>query len=75
MREGKHGFLNLLVSERFSGLEKGKEGYNEASVEPNISLLQIARLVDHLADEGEDAEECNWLDQTSVAEDEDLKLG
>jgi hypothetical protein len=49
--------------------------YNEASIEPHISLLNISSLVDHLADEGEDAEEGNGLDYSGVAEEKDLEFG
>ena len=59
------------------GVGGGKGGvqYNDARIEPNISFLQIARLEDHLAEEGEYAEKGNWLDQPSVAEKKDLEFG
>jgi hypothetical protein len=48
--------------------------YNEASIEPHISLLNISSLVDHLANEGEDAEEGDGLDDSGVAEEKDLEF-
>jgi hypothetical protein len=49
--------------------------YNEASIEPYISLLNISSLVDHLTDEGEDAEEGDGLDYSGVAEEKYLEFG
>jgi len=51
-----------------------EESYNQSSIEPYVSFRHVSRLVDHLADEREYAKECNWLDHTSVAEDEDLQF-
>jgi hypothetical protein len=64
---------SLVISESVS--EKGiEESYNESSIEPYVSFRHVSRLVNHLADEREDAKKCNRFDHTSVAEEEDLQF-
>jgi hypothetical protein len=49
--------------------------YNEPSIEPNISLVNISRSVDHLADEREDTKEGDGFNHAGVAKEKDLEFG
>lgn len=71
----KENIASCIEVRIISGGIRWVRAYNETSIEPDICLLDISRLVNHLADEGKDAEEGNGLDHSGVAEQEDLEFG
>lgn len=46
--------------------------HDESAVKSDICFFQVASFLDHLVDEGENAEECDRFDHASQAKDEDL---
>jgi len=56
-------------------LREGEEGFDEAGVEADVALVEVAGVADHLVDEGEDGEEGDGLDEAGVAEEDDLIPG
>jgi len=69
----KGRLTNPAPEQHDAHLREREQTFDETRIEPNIFLVDTADLLNHGIDVGKDGEEGDWLDDTGVAEQEDLK--